>query len=213
MPVPAHPKIYHIVHVDNLPSIIGDGWLWSDSIMSQRTDATVIGMGKIKRRRLALPVSCHADTHVADYVPFYFCPRSIMLYVIHRGNAPGLQYRGGQGPIIHLEADLRTVIQWADTEQRRWAFSLSNAGAEYAQFRSRREQLDEIKWTAVNSRDFRSADVKEGKQAEFLLYHSFPWHLVERVGVYSQRIAQRVSSAMQPSTHRPRVEIVEAWYY
>ena len=213
MPVPAHPKIYHIVHVDNLPSIIGDGCLWSDSIMSQRMGTTIIGMGNIKRRRLALPVSCHTHTHVGDYVPFYFCPRSIMLYVIYRANAPELQYRGGQEPIIHLEADLRTVIQWADTEQRPWAFCLSNAGAIYAQFRSHWEQLDEIDWTAVASKDFRNADVKEAKQAEFLLHHSFPWHLFERVGVYSQDIAQRVSLAMQSSNHRPRLEIARAWYY
>ena len=107
--------------------------------MSRRTGTTVIGMDNIKRRRLNLPVSCHNGTHVGDYVPFYFCPRSIMLYVIYRANAPELQYRGGQDPIIHLEADLRTVIQWAETARHPWAFSLSNAGATYAQFRSRWE--------------------------------------------------------------------------
>lgn len=30
MTVPAQPKIYHIVHVDRLPSIIADGCLWCD---------------------------------------------------------------------------------------------------------------------------------------------------------------------------------------
>jgi ssDNA thymidine ADP-ribosyltransferase, DarT len=33
-------------------------------------------MSTIKQRRLALPVTCHANDHVGDYVPFYFCPRS-----------------------------------------------------------------------------------------------------------------------------------------
>lgn len=28
MTVPAQPKIYHIVHVDRLPSIVADGCLW-----------------------------------------------------------------------------------------------------------------------------------------------------------------------------------------
>ena len=136
-----------------------------------------------------------------------------MLYVIFRANASELQYRGGQEPIIHLEADLRTVIQWADVKQRPWAFSLSNAGAIYAQFRSSWDQLGEIDWTSVASNDFCDADVKEAKQAEFLLHRSFPWHLFERVGVYSQGIAQRVSLAMQSSNHRPRLEIAKAWYY
>jgi hypothetical protein len=82
MPVPAQPKIYHIVHVDNLASIVADDFLWSDSVMVQRQGATVIGMGSIKQRRLGLPVACHHGLKVGDCVPFYFCPRSIMLYVI-----------------------------------------------------------------------------------------------------------------------------------
>ena len=70
-------------------------------------------------------------------MPFYFCPRSVMLFVIHRANHPELTYRGGQEPIIHFEADLHTVIRWAEANGTRWAFSLSNAGANYTVFRSR----------------------------------------------------------------------------
>ena len=71
-------------------------------------------MSGIKRRRLEdLEVYCHPGTKVGDYVPFYFCPRSVMLFVIHRANHPELTYREGQGPIVHLEADLPSVIQRA----------------------------------------------------------------------------------------------------
>lgn len=213
MPIPDQPKIYHIVHVDNLASIYGDGCLWSDSVMVQRQGGTVIGMRSIKQRRLALPVSCHPQTFVGEYVPFYFCPRSIMLFVIHCANHPELAYRGGQQPIIHLEADLNQVVQWAEANGRRWAFSLSNAGAVYTQFRSELAQLDEINWDAVAAWDFRPADVKEAKQAEFLVQQSFPWHLVERIGVHSQGIAQWVYAAMNGAGHRPSVEVRRDWYY
>jgi hypothetical protein len=180
---PAAPKIYHIVHVDRLSSVIADGCLWCDAVMAKRNNpGTTIGMGSIKQRRLSLPVDCHPGDHVGDYVPFYFCPRSIMLYVIHRANHPELTYQGGQEPIIHLEADLHKVVAWAKTNHRRWAFSLSNAGATYAQFRSRVNQLHEVNWPAVSAVDFRAADVKEGKQAEFLVLDSFPWNRVERIG-------------------------------
>ena len=74
-----------------------------------------IGMSGIKRRRLdELEVSCHPDTKVGDYVPFYFCPRSIMLYLIYMANHPELSYRGGQEPIVHLEADMIDAVAWAD---------------------------------------------------------------------------------------------------
>jgi hypothetical protein len=214
MPSPANPKIYHIVHVDRLASIIADGCLWSDAIMAQRQGTgTTIGMGGIKARRLALPVPCHPGTRVGEYVPFYFCSRSIMLYVIHCANHPELTYRGGQGPIVHLEADLHRVIAWAKGESRRWAFSLSNAGATYAQFRSEVGQLDEVDWPAVAALDFRAAEVKEGKQAEFLVHDSFPWKLVERIGVISQGMAQQVANAIHGAAHRPRIEIRQDWYY
>ena len=214
MPPPVQPKIYHIVHVDRLASIVADGCLWCDAVIVQRGNAgTTIGVSGIKQRRLALPVDCHSGDHVGDYVPFYFCPRSIMLYVIHRANHPELTYREGQEPIVHLQADLRGVVAWAETNQRRWAFSLSNAGAVYAQFRCRLDQLGDIDWAAVAATDFRPPEVKEGKQAEFLVHHSFPWYLVERIGVASREVAQLVATAMRGAAHRPSVELRPDWYY
>ena len=57
MPVPIQPKIYHIVHVDNLASIVRDGYLWPDSVMVQQQGGAVIGNKDIKTDRLLLPVS------------------------------------------------------------------------------------------------------------------------------------------------------------
>ena len=215
MPTPPdQPKIYHIAHVDRLLSIIADGGLWSDATMVLRPGlGTTIGMSSIKQRRLALPVDCHRGTHVGDYVPFYFCPRSIMLYVIHRGNHAELAYQGGQGPILHLEADLNEVVGWANGAGRLWAFSLSNAGATYTQFRCDLAKLDEVNWPAIAASDFRSTDIKEGKQAEFLVHGSFPWTLFRRIGVHSPAVAQQVADALRTTNYRPPVEIRREWYY
>lgn len=131
MPIPAEPKIYHIVHVDRLQSIVEDSWLWCDAeILRRSPPGTTIGMNKIKQRRLnELTLTSHQNLKVGDCVPFYFCPRSIMLYLIYQANHTELCYRGGQGPIVHLEADLRQTITWAEEHDQRWAFTLSNAGA------------------------------------------------------------------------------------
>ena len=215
-PPPAHPKIYHITHVDNLPSMIGESFLVSDATMIARGGPiAAIGMSAIKQRRLLLPVECHAGDHVGDYVPFYFCPRSIMLYLIFKANHPELTYRDGQGPIVHLEADLHAVVEWAREADRRWTFSLSNAGAFYTQFRNNLDDLGDINWPAVASTDFRPADIKEGKQAEFLVHGSFPLSLISRIGVNSMEVAQRVATALSAAEwgHRPSVEIRSDWYY
>src|ERR1700687_1641277 len=111
MPVPTPPLIYHITHVDNLPQILADGGLLSDRTMANRGGPSCpVGMSSIKQRRLTLPVTCHDGDFVGDYVPFYFCPRSVMLYLIYMRNHPDLAYRGGQDPIVHLEANVEEVV-------------------------------------------------------------------------------------------------------
>ena len=214
MAVPAQPKLYHITHVDNLPAILAAGGLGSDAAMiAQGGPAASIGMSTIKQRRLGLPVKCHPGDHVGDYVPFYFCPRSIMLYLIYCANHPEMTYRGGQQPILHLEADLHEVVQWGAQNGRRWAFTLSNAGAYYTEFRNNFAQLGEVDWEAVAAGDFRDAQVKEGKQAEFLLHEFFPWHLVRRIGVMDATVYGKVANILQNATHRPALEVRREWYF
>lgn len=223
MPPPAAPKIYHIVHVDRLPSIIAEGGLLCDAEIVRRAAAnpamgTTIGMTSIKERRLnELELSSHPGLRVGGCVPFYFCPRSIMLYLIHCANHAELAYRGGQGPIVHLEADLRDSVAWADQNRSRWAFTLSNAGAYYFEDRADLGQLDAINWDAVQTNRWAgngiSRSVKEGKQAEFLMERAFPWQLVTRIGVRSQQVYGQVRAALQAAGHKPHVEIKPDWYY
>ncbi len=179
---PARPKIYHITHVENLPEIMATGGLLSDrAIIERGGPPRGIGLSSIKRRRIEeLEVDCHPGTNVGDYVPFYFCPRSVMLFVIYRANHPELTYRGGQDPIVHLEADLLAVIEWAAAHRRRWAFSLSNAGARCVEFRASGAEMDQIDWEAIANWDFRDHDVRGRKQAEFLLHERCPFELVDR---------------------------------
>ena len=118
MPAPAKPKIYHIVHVDRLPLIVSDGFIWSDAeVMKRGCAGTTIGMSRIKAHRLKeLTLDCHPGLYVGSCAPFYFCPRSVMLYLIHKRNEE-LAYKGGQEPIVHLEADLYDVTDVGAKEQ------------------------------------------------------------------------------------------------
>ena len=112
-----NPKIYHIIHKDNLPSVIKDGFLYSDAYMRQTLKChSTIGMNKIKDRRLTIPIVFKPILNVGECVPFYFCPRSVMLYILYRGNHPDIHYCEGQDPIVHLEADMRKTINWAKSK-------------------------------------------------------------------------------------------------
>ncbi len=211
--VPAEPKIYHIVHVDKLSSILESGGLLCDAeIVRQSPKGTTIGMSHIKMRRLnELTFRSFPDLHVGDCVPFYFCPRSIMLYLICQGNHPDLGYAGGQEPVIHLEADLRKVYVWARQNSRRWAITDSNAGSYYFDDFSEWSDLDQVCWEAMDAADWRQC--KEQKQAEFLLEKEFPWHLVDRVGVYSQAYDTQVKEILASFGVATEVEIKRDWYY
>ncbi|MBX9827003.1 MAG: DUF4433 domain-containing protein [Xanthobacteraceae bacterium] len=218
MPPPAHPKIYHIVHVDRLASIAADGELFCDAeIVKRKNSGTTIGMNGIKGRRLTLPIPSHPTLNVGECVPFYFCPRSIMLFLIHRANHPELTYQGGQRPIVHLEIDLHRAVQWANSCGRRWAYTLSNAGAYYFESRNDLADLEDLDWAAIHTDKWAgpgvSRSMKEGKQAEFLIEGSFPWDLVDRIGVIYQAAAQQVANSLLNANRRPQTVVMPSWYY
>lgn len=211
--IPFPVKIYHIVHIDKLPSILKDGGLLCDAEIQRRSPVgTTIGMGKIKRRRLEeLTLSSFPDLHVGDCVPFYFCPRSVMLYMFSRGNHPEIDYCGGQEPIVHLVVDMRKAMRWAAQEHLRYAFTASNAGSKYFDDYTAERDLDKINWDAVQA--YHWAGQQEAKQAEFLIEKRFAWNLVEHIGVYSEIQYRQVSSAIAAAVHRPTLEVKRDWYY
>jgi hypothetical protein len=211
--VPNAPKIYHITHLRNLTRIVNDGCLYSDAKRIELgLECNVVGLSGIKERRLKeIIVTCHSGTTVGQYVPFYFCPRSIMLYVLHKGNRAELNYTEGQTPILHLQTDLHATIEWAKKKKVRWAFSDRNAGMRVAEFFNDPRDLDKVNWTAVKATDFRDMVIKGGKQAEFLVFEAFPWSLVEKIGVLDTAMQKEVRRLMAGKA--PPVEIKPQWYY
>ena len=74
--------------------------------------------------------------------------------------------------------------------------------------------MDEVDWTAVAATDFREKQVRERKQAEFLLHQLFPWHLIERIGVGSPGVQSRVLRELSGfKKHHPVVKVQRDWYY
>lgn len=208
-------RIYHIVHMDRLTSIMDDGFLWSDAeIREKACSGTTIGMQNIKNRRLSLPLRSHPELMVGSCVPFYFCPRSVMLYVLHRGEHSELAYRGGQEPIVHLVADVRESADWAERNRLRWAFTLTNAGSRYFEDRSSLSELNQINWSAVNAKQWNDSEIKGAKQAEFLVEQRFPWCLVIGIGVHNEMVFRHVSQMInRRRDHKPKVKVLKRWYY
>ena len=73
MSIPDEPKIYHIVHMDRLASIVEDGCLWCDAKMAARAPSgTTIGMNEIKQRRRTNALRSQAGLCVGDCVAGWY---------------------------------------------------------------------------------------------------------------------------------------------
>lgn len=212
--LPQNQKIYHIVHKDRLSAIIQDGCLVSDALIRQRASSLpVIGLDNIKNRRLnELKLNSYPNLFVGQCVPFYFCPRSIMLYMIDQRNSQ-LTYQDGQENIVHLQADLEQVIDWANVNNIRWAFTDSNAGSYHFNDYNQINEFHNINWMAVNAQYWSKPEIKAGKQAEFLIEQQFPIRLIKSIGVCSQTIYDEVAQIMQNLGYQTNLEIRPDWYY
>lgn len=124
-----------------------------------------------------------------------------------------MDYDEGQNPIVHLQADLWETVDWAQRNNQSWAFSDRNAGTRYAFFYNDIADIEKLNWDAIEAITWRDSLVKDGKQAEFLVLDSFPWELVEKIGVIDKITKIRVEKMVENSSHKPLVEVERSWYY
>lgn len=203
----AATRIYHITDVENLPAIIAQGGLFSDHAMSQNGGPAVqIGFGHIKGRRLTeIRVDCCDDKFVGQFVPFYYCPRSIMLFTVNQGNTG--RPKGCQESIIHLVSN----VALASNLGRKWAISDGNAGARAVTFSSNHGALDSLNWTAINAKYW--SDFTFEKQAEFLVEHFFPMSAFVGIGCHNDTTSRRVQDILAQANLSIQVKTLPGWYY
>jgi hypothetical protein len=110
------PWLLHFTPIDNLPGITERGLL-ADS--EDRGQVRECGQPSIKERRRGRQVPTARGGVVADYVPFYFAPRSPMLRSILGGRVK--EYRNDQTDLIYLVTRLSRVIEhdlaWVATDR------------------------------------------------------------------------------------------------
>ncbi|WP_003046165.1 type II toxin-antitoxin system toxin DNA ADP-ribosyl transferase DarT [Thermus aquaticus] len=201
-PVPT--LIYHITHLNNLQGILQRGGLLPYSQRPPTQQNVAYGHIQAHRAQVVVPVGPRGKLH--DYVPFYFCPRSPMLYAIHTQQT---DYQGDQRPILHLVSSAQKVAE----ARIPFVFTDRHAAVQYVCFFHKLEHLKALDWQAIQASYW--ANVREKKQAEFLVKDFFPWELVEEIGVIDKTIQAQVESilAQFPDLHHPPVRVRRSWYY
>lgn len=204
--------IYHITSLENLTGIIADGGL--QAINSLARPHTSAAYTHIQERRAAkqVPVTPFGVLH--DFVPFYFCPRSPMLYAIHNPRADQMKFTGGQKQMLHLVSSAETIAQ----HRIAFAFTDRHAVLGYAEFSHDLMDLTGLAWPYINANIWTNTqqypDRRERKQAEFLVHRFVPWSLITEIGVINQTMLEAVQSVLDaiPLPH-PIVKVRREWYY
>jgi len=206
--------IFHITHIRNLPGILTHGELVCDSEASRKNLIEIdIGMPSIKARRRTTVVPCGQGGTPADYVPFYFGPRSPMLFSISRGNVQ--TYSEGQDPVIYLVTTLATVR----SAGLPCVFTEGNAGAGFVEFHDDDAQLLEssIDWALMRARYWTdTADDParaNRRQAEYLVHRAMPTSLLRMIAARTEARAGEVMAIMAGAGSAVPVSVRPDWYY
>ncbi len=204
-------RIFHITDMANLRSICSDGGLRSlNGLKKSGTPYLSIAHDTVQDRRSTTPVPCGPGGKLHDYVPFYFAPRSPMLYAISRGRVPG--YPHGQEGVVYLVSSAEVVRDRGCG----FAFTDGHAIVAVTQFFEELHRLDQVDWKIMKARYWRDTDEdmdrKRRRQAEFLVYDFFPWELVEEVVVMRASQIAAVQSGIT-SGWMPAIKAQPSWYF
>lgn len=208
--------LYHFTHIENLPSICETQCLNCD--VTARTGMLGVEVGapdiKERRRRRAVPIA--PGGHVGDYVPFYFAPRSPMLYRIacdHR-DAITDRYQGGDLPLVYLVTTIGAVL----AEELDWVATDGNAATATTEFTRDVASLEAlVDWPLMSATRWNNTEDDPDRQrrrlAEFLVHRRVPLSLIRWVATYDDSCKAQVRALMKGGPLTERIVTRPSWYY
>lgn len=211
MPRPKPTKVLHFTHISHLPKIWEHGLLADSRAQQDGVIDHEIGNLKIKKKRRFRSVPVGQRGSVADYVPFYFAPRSPMMYAIYRGNVE--TYRGNHCDLIYLQTTVEQLVEHGLQP----IFTDRNAALEITRFSNDIAELDTmIDWPLMRARLWNNTEEDQGRRerrmAECLVHQQVPWSAFTEVVVQSTDHATRIDLPGSLSS-RPSISVRPGWYF
>jgi hypothetical protein len=203
-------SVVHFTHIANLPDIVAAG-MQSDAVCRQQGLTQVeVGDLDIRERRLHVPVGVGPGGVVGDYVPFYFGPRSPMMFVLRRTD-DAFKAQCDSGDIVYLA----TTIEHLVATGHEWVASDRNAALRIAEFVNDLSALDDhIAWQIIRAQYWTNyTDGKDLRMAELLVHGSVAWPAIQMIGVRNSAAKASVEQVLRSSEHRPEVSVRPGWYF
>ncbi len=201
--------IFRITHRDNVPWILKNGLVCA-SHEQKDPGFVAIGDPELIELRASWQVPIPPGGTLADYVPFYFTPFSVMALKIFTGNGVP---RRSRDEIAILISSIPRLAELSTG----FIFTDSHAKFHGARYFSDPAELDEIDFALLRRRDFKRSKEDPGKveryQAEALIHHRVSTDRLLAIACYTEKtqqdllvIAQRAGSPVR-MVHRP------GWYF
>jgi ssDNA thymidine ADP-ribosyltransferase, DarT len=211
-PVPTF--IYHITHLDNLAGIIRAGGIYSKHKLDRGYHKVDVSHYDVQERRAKCLVPCGNFGTLHNYIPFYFAPRSPMLFALHRNNVA--KYEGGQTPMIYLVSSVQRVLK----EQLGFVFTNGHPIMKTSRFYQDVSELEQVRWDVMESRYWNDTlefpNRKQVRQAEFLVHDFFPWECVQFLAVRLNTTKNDVQLVLTYTSERvfnKPIQVKNEWYF
>jgi hypothetical protein len=204
-----------MTRIERIPSVVRHGLLPDNTCRQRQITGVEIGYDHIKRRRAHRDVPCGVRGTLADYVPFYFAPRSPMLYAITHGLVSAEAACTDQ--IVYLVSSTQTLRKTGLTV----VASNRHAELDYAEMSDNDGDLDHddfVDWPLMTAKYWKNTpddpDRKERRQAEYLVHPHVPWQAIEEVATKTEGARVRVELLLGTVAAQPtRVTVRAEWYF
>ncbi|WP_415977467.1 DUF4433 domain-containing protein [Rhodococcus sp. 077-4] len=192
---PRPTLITHFTHLDNMAAIVEHG-LASDAVVQNNGRMTTeAGNLRIKSQRRDRTIDIPPGGCVADYIPFYFAPRSPMLYSLKMGNVPTFQ--GDTHDFVYIVTSTEDLVSLGLT----LVVTDRNAALDYAEMNYEHQCDDLVDWDLMRVKMWRSTDEdptrRERRMAECLVRETIPFSVIANLVVYGNSQRDKVEDMLE----------------
>lgn len=202
---------YRITHINNLHLLLQNG-IVNKHHPNASKDYIEIGNPEIIDVRSISAVKIDDYGMIGDYVPFYFTPKSIMLYNIITGYWHPLVPRRNRNEILVIRCLIEELARLP-----KWFFTDGQGNDMASNHYNDIADLDNIDWQCIQNSNFSKSDGDFDRprryQAEFLVQHEVPIDCVESLNVYNQQAADVLANILNENNINLAVNIQPLYFF
>ena len=202
--------IFRITHINNVPWLLRNG-LHCKNAARLAPEFVGIGNEEIIDRRGLRTVPIAPGGTLADYIPFYFTPSSMMMYNIKTGYGGVPQRQNAE--LVILASSLHRLAE----KKISAIYTDRHALLKTANFFSSLDDLDRIDWPRLCNRDFKrnwdDPEKTDRYQAEALVFRHMPVECLAGVVCHGKAEQRTVERSTEEAGVSLKVIARPSWYF